>query len=634
MRGFQSRFSILSVKSLGWGGRGAKTGDGGSSDDSIRLFSTTEDGGGIESQASSSSSMAQSQTSATAAGSAGGGGYGGGGGGGYSSPKTHRKNGGLWNAMRKEVHIMGRVALEAKLREEIDNPDLNHAVKLAHALIDGKHHSSAAAYSGALLMEWAVFRGFVLSPSETRLLAAAHAEIWASRGLAAENYNLLRARVLYEQALKSVENLLDATLWIEYSRVLTYFGDFQKAAVVMQQVISAFDDDPLLPSYLFVLGAILKSCDKNEEASNYFFEATMTGPPKHFSKLEMMFIISRNIEAESRANEGSNEDAYLMVYDHLVMEELLDGSAVSYEQWISSSKTWRDLGDKCSLHGAHSLACDLYGQGLMKDPHAFRKPKLWFGFAKACLRCGRTSDAQLAIKQALTMEPFNQQLLRAYEMCSQMTHDFEMMLEGDLEAILDSLPKRKGVDPTLRMQAVARGMSERTSFRKGVGTRGDINKKMCARAGVLLGGRHPLVLSAKATWLGSVSEIVATDLDGGVARLKLKHPFTPIKETGMPRKMALTLSAEPDSLYDRHTIYLMFVDEATGEYLRRTLTLSFREHDAAGHITHEVRAPSLRPPPSKTLSHLLMNSFTYTCPGMHSHHPFPFSNNADVSRSH
>jgi hypothetical protein len=57
-------------------------------------------------------------------------------------------------------------------------------------------------------------------------------------------------------------------------------------------------------------------------------------------------------------------------------------------------------GDKCAMHHMFSLATDFYGLGIMKDPDAFRKPMLWLRFAKACKRCGRKADAQLAIKVA------------------------------------------------------------------------------------------------------------------------------------------------------------------------------------------------------------------------------------------
>lgn len=230
MQSFKSRFSIVSRKSQipGWG---AKKGEN-TSDDSIQLTASDEYFGSHPEGAKGGSGSSQSEASldrtlsfSSAALSAP-----------PSGPKMQRKNGGAWNTMRKEVQIIGRAALEAKLRDSIDNPDLNVVIKLAHSLIDSKHHSSAAAYAGALLMEWAIYRGFVLSPHEVRLLASAHAEVWLSRGMAAENYNLMRARMLYEQALMSFEHLMDATLWIEYSRVLMYHGEFEKAAGVMKQV--------------------------------------------------------------------------------------------------------------------------------------------------------------------------------------------------------------------------------------------------------------------------------------------------------------------------------------------------------------------------------------------------------------
>ena len=55
-------------------------------------------------------------------------------------------------------------------------------------------------------------------------------------------------------------------------------------------------------------------------------------------------------------------------------------------------------GDKCAMHHMFSLATDFYGLGIMKDHDAFRKPMLWLRFAKACKRCGRKADAQLAVK--------------------------------------------------------------------------------------------------------------------------------------------------------------------------------------------------------------------------------------------
>lgn len=81
-----------------------------------------------------------------------------------------------------------------------------------------------------------------------------------------------------------------------------------------------------------------------------------------------------------------------------MVSEKYEGTSLTYQEWISSFETWRDIGDKCAMHGLFSLAADLYGQGLVRDKRAFLKSSLWFKFAKSCFRCGRTSDAQLAVK--------------------------------------------------------------------------------------------------------------------------------------------------------------------------------------------------------------------------------------------
>jgi RNA polymerase subunit RPABC4/transcription elongation factor Spt4 len=69
-----------------------------------------------------------------------------------------------------------------------------------------------------------------------------------------------------------------------------------------------------------------------------------------------------------------------------------------YDDWISDSKTWLQLADKCAYHQMYSLATDFYGLGITRDPDAYKKPMLWYRFAKSCKRCGRVADAQLAIK--------------------------------------------------------------------------------------------------------------------------------------------------------------------------------------------------------------------------------------------
>lgn len=85
------------------------------------------------------------------------------------------------------------------------------------------------------------------------------------------------------------------------------------------------------------------------------------------------------------------------MHAHMILEGQLEEDN-DYDDWISDSKTWFTLADKCAYHQMYSLATDFYGLGITRDPDAYRKPMLWYRFAKACNRCGRVSDAQLAIK--------------------------------------------------------------------------------------------------------------------------------------------------------------------------------------------------------------------------------------------
>jgi hypothetical protein len=68
------------------------------------------------------------------------------------------------------------------------------------------------------------------------------------------------------------------------------------------------------------------------------------------------------------------------------------------DHWLNDSLTWRNIGDKCALLNLYALASDLYAQGLMRDGNAFRKNKIWYGYAKANFRCGKRTDATLAVK--------------------------------------------------------------------------------------------------------------------------------------------------------------------------------------------------------------------------------------------
>jgi tetratricopeptide (TPR) repeat protein len=230
------------------------------------------------------------------------------------------------------------------------------------------------------------------------------------------------------------------------------------------KMLSVFEDHEDFPSFLMLAGSMLKAMRDFDKAGSYFFEAMNTGPPRFFTRLDMMFIVARTLE-ESSSSGSSTDEGYIMVHHHLVSDGLISND-VNYEEWISDANTWRAVADKCSIVGIFSLAADLYGQGLNRDQIAFRKTRLWLGFAKACSRSGKNSEAQLALKQALALDANDEQCRVALEQLADMSlHKFESLVQSqDLGQLLDRIPddpEQKDVAAS-RIQALARGVSQRS----------------------------------------------------------------------------------------------------------------------------------------------------------------------------
>eukprot|EP01034_Spumella_vulgaris_P024925 gene24925-31321_t len=317
---------------------------------------------------------------------------------------------------------------------------------------------------------------------------------------------------------QSVAVPADFSNHIKYCHVLQYLGEFANAAEFLNDyVLRVSMDDPEYPNHLFCAGVIQKAMNKFEEANEKFFEASQVGPPRFFSKVEMMILISRTIEEKGMMDGEENEDdAYRMVFDNLKLEGQVDEEA-EYEDWISKSETWLELGDKCAIHQLFSLATDFYARSILKDVDAFKKPMLWYKFAKSCYRCGRTSDAQLAVRQALTRAPYNKQLFNAEQHWSntkQMT--FLNLVAGDLASLAAQLPTHATAEDALfyKLQARIKGSLERNQLKLGcppIGSGLDVEQphkapsthitpyanknyryRMTAKLGVMLSNNYPV----------------------------------------------------------------------------------------------------------------------------------------------
>ena len=155
-------------------------------------------------------------------------------------------------------------------------------------------------------------------------------------------------------------------------------------------------------------------------------------------------------------------------------------------------------------------------------------------------------------QQALSYDPFNAQLLRTQAFWGSELTTFKDLVAAGLSEILQKVPLHIERDDAVlsRTQAILKGVLERRGLNLGVGNRKDITRRMTARIGVLLESvkdgvavRHPVILTVRPAWSGLITNIRVFDVRNNyIGSIPLRTPFAPIKETGMPKKLVLTLS--------------------------------------------------------------------------------------------
>lgn len=532
-----------------------------------------------------------------------------------------------WSIVRDKVSTISKKDLENEVLNNINNPNPASVMKLGHICLEQAFERNASnrkklVHVGVLLMEWSLRHNIELSNNEVKLLAKGHYEYWLLSGCECEEYNLLRSKDLYEQCFKHLENVGNHNLLIDFCRVLQHSGEEERASQIAMEIVKTFEHSPDYANYLFYTGCLYKSLGMHDLASTYLFESIQQGPPKFFSKLDMMFLISRNIEENSKQRGENCDDAYRMVYDHEKLDGHIDDE-LDYDRWINNSDTWRILGDKCTLHGVYSIARDLYGQGLLRDETSFLKPKLWFSFAKSCYRCGKTSDAQLAIKQALTMDSFNKQLISTIKNWSNPRHYFEAKINEGMVEILKNLPP--DIDhvnkAATRIQACFKSYKAKKDVSLGLGKkkhdRGTfVSSRMRSNVGIMLGNfitwfiliiifniitiigeKYPLVIEVFADWGGCIKSLLFHDIHNNTtSKLKLHRPFMPNLQMGPPRPLRALLmikrSSQDQAKANEMTIIIRFLDRKTGTYNPYKLLYNYTNNDdttLAEYLEKEIR---------------------------------------------
>lgn len=148
----------------------------------------------------------------------------------------------------------------------------------------------------------------------TPLYAAhGHLTIWKAYGTAFESYNLLAAKSMFHQHFSQNPDWDNPYDYVEYFRCLLYCGEYREAATWIQQMLLKYEQDPYYADYCFYAGVAFKALREYETANNYFFDAIQNGSPRFFTKIEMMTVISRNLEEMNTEGDEETDNAYHMV---------------------------------------------------------------------------------------------------------------------------------------------------------------------------------------------------------------------------------------------------------------------------------------------------------------------------------
>lgn len=238
----------------------------------------------------------------------------------------------------------------------------------------GIRYSEFLEYITALL-EWLVLNKKIDTiPNPAKyilLLAKYHLNLYRKQNTRGEVYHLQRSRELYQMYMirYKQETLPTISDYLDYFKAVLLAGQVNDAIIIIKTILSFFNENhPILntiPSStsssstadttseagsssskqqlnelsslhatcLFYAGCCYKFNKDFDQASTFFFEALQNGPPMYLSKIDMMMIISRNIEELNHHNNNNsnndeidhedNDDAYRMVNKQIITIILL-----------------------------------------------------------------------------------------------------------------------------------------------------------------------------------------------------------------------------------------------------------------------------------------------------------------------
>ena len=105
------------------------------------------------------------------------------------------------------------------------------------------------------------------------------------------------------------------------------------------KMLTRFESQDDFPKYVLFVGGMLKALGNFDKAGSYFFEAMNIGPPRLFTRLDMMFIVARTLEESTADSDEPVEDGYRMVHHHLLSDKIIPAT-LQYDEWINDANTW------------------------------------------------------------------------------------------------------------------------------------------------------------------------------------------------------------------------------------------------------------------------------------------------------
>eukprot|EP00948_MAST-09A_sp_MAST-9A-sp1_P004204 g4204.t1 len=285
--------------------------------------------------------------------------------------------------------------------------------------------------------------------------------------LTGEISHLEQAQNAYHEALKAFENSVDPDIWFESGIVTIKFGNFEKAATLLETIIQSFPHFDRMNECYFCCAICLKYMNMYDSALEYF-KCVVDNPPGPYFAEHIYFQVadvSRLMKDEKQAKK------YLGLAFKELQKKHRDGGYHSVDGWINSADTFEYFANVYSSGRDNLLAVECYRDALAKGTG--KNPAILYSYSLALHACRQINEAVAAVKKALSIAPKNialKETLAKWEI-EAWTTSFERSWDEleEMATQIQSVARGKNArnqmkqkqEGATKIQAVFRGRSER-----------------------------------------------------------------------------------------------------------------------------------------------------------------------------